>query len=367
MRDLAGEIIVDLPMAGAKRAGFACAIELPLGYPLGDVWSDVARSRLVVLEDGRALGPAHATYQQVIDQGQGRFYHWAHNLFFSSSDNSNPLTNGRRYQLRLPEPAHPDTSPSAQKARYQIHQAECIKALFRMHDIPLHGTSLLELGPGDNLGAQLLLASSGVEVTVADPYLCRWQDDHAAIYRHILGTGYGPAGALERAVHRNGHDGLVRALAEPAENMLGLADGSVDVVVSNAALEHVRDIAAVARELARVSRPGAWQFHQIDLRDHRDFTRPLEHLLMPRAEFQAVQEASRWERGCQWRLSEIRSVFEEAGLETIAVYPEPLADEDYFQDFLRRLRGAGVTYAGWPEEDLRITSVRIVSRAWKRS
>lgn len=57
-------------------------------------------SRLMLYEDGRALGPAHAAHCAIRDTGQGRFSHWGAQIYFSASDNSDPTTNGRVYTVR---------------------------------------------------------------------------------------------------------------------------------------------------------------------------------------------------------------------------------------------------------------------------
>ncbi len=54
-------------------------------------------SRTVVLEDGRPLGPGHASHASIGATGGGRYSHWRRNLHFSTSDNSDPRTNGRLY------------------------------------------------------------------------------------------------------------------------------------------------------------------------------------------------------------------------------------------------------------------------------
>jgi hypothetical protein len=61
---------------------------------------DGQRSTLVLYEDGKALGPAHSPYEDVVAEGRGRFVHLADKLVFSASDNSNPRRNGRRYTIR---------------------------------------------------------------------------------------------------------------------------------------------------------------------------------------------------------------------------------------------------------------------------
>jgi pectate lyase len=44
------------------------------------------------------MGPAHSFHQEIRESGRGRFSHWGTDLLFSTSDNSDPNTNGRSYQ-----------------------------------------------------------------------------------------------------------------------------------------------------------------------------------------------------------------------------------------------------------------------------
>ncbi|MBF0529575.1 MAG: hypothetical protein HQK55_09960, partial [Deltaproteobacteria bacterium] len=55
------------------------------------------RSSLAMREDGRPLGPAHAVHADIRDLGLGRYSHWGSRVIFSTSDNSDPRTNGRTY------------------------------------------------------------------------------------------------------------------------------------------------------------------------------------------------------------------------------------------------------------------------------
>ena len=59
-------------------------------------------SPLAVLEDGRPLGPSHSLQHEVADTGRGAFSHRGRTLYLSTSDNSDPNTNGRRYTIRFP-------------------------------------------------------------------------------------------------------------------------------------------------------------------------------------------------------------------------------------------------------------------------
>jgi hypothetical protein len=58
-----------------------------------------AASRLRLLEDGKPLGPAHAGHDDVRNLGSGRFSHWGTTVYFSTSDDSDPRSNGRRYTV----------------------------------------------------------------------------------------------------------------------------------------------------------------------------------------------------------------------------------------------------------------------------
>jgi hypothetical protein len=58
-----------------------------------------ASSLLILFEDDLPLGPANATHTQIRDVGRGAYSHWQSGLYFSSSDGSDPRTNGRSYRI----------------------------------------------------------------------------------------------------------------------------------------------------------------------------------------------------------------------------------------------------------------------------
>lgn len=64
---------------------------------IGDSNNQPTISTMKVFEDGKEIGPAHAKHADIRRLGNGRFSHWGSTLRFSSSDNSNPKTNGRKY------------------------------------------------------------------------------------------------------------------------------------------------------------------------------------------------------------------------------------------------------------------------------
>lgn len=105
-----------IPSPGFLRIGFAllkrpyssavqeCVAESGHCYlaplPEGLLSDRDSASALRLFEDGRELGPAHASHSDIRQLGAGRYSHWGNQLYFSTSDNSDPRTNGRRYSVR---------------------------------------------------------------------------------------------------------------------------------------------------------------------------------------------------------------------------------------------------------------------------
>jgi 2-polyprenyl-3-methyl-5-hydroxy-6-metoxy-1,4-benzoquinol methylase len=91
-----------LPTGWITREGgacFACALETV------ELWDDVdhpAASVIRLYEDGRQLGPPHASLDEIRESGACRYSHWQGTLYFSSSDGSDPRVKGRRYEVRAP-------------------------------------------------------------------------------------------------------------------------------------------------------------------------------------------------------------------------------------------------------------------------
>jgi SAM-dependent methyltransferase len=222
--------------------------------------------------------------------------------------------------------------------------------------IGIEGAKILEIGPGTDFASQLVMASLGAEVTLADRFLARWDADfHPGFYRAFLDRWDGPKAAIEAAVAQGGYDGVLRLLPEPAEAMAGIADGSLDLVLSNAVLEHVRDMPAVVREMARITKPGGVHAHQVDCRYHRDFSRPLDHLLIPEAEFAAERERTGCVHGTQMRLQEIAECFA-ATFWIDEIEPNAFAEPAYLDALRPRLAGR---FAAFPRQTLRITGGRL--------
>lgn len=100
-----------------EGAGLPCAKALIHDMPYGDSLHRPFRSRLTVYEDGRPLGPGHSLHEEIHGRGRGRFSHWGRTLFFAASDNSDPATNNRRYELVWTDVQQPFTVGEGQRVR----------------------------------------------------------------------------------------------------------------------------------------------------------------------------------------------------------------------------------------------------------
>jgi hypothetical protein len=94
-------------------------LDPPFPHHRGHIWAagtpdlvDIAdnedapkRSPAFLFEDGHQLPRPHASHDDIDRDGAGRFSHWSTCVYFSSSDNTDPNTNGRKYVLLVPAEA----------------------------------------------------------------------------------------------------------------------------------------------------------------------------------------------------------------------------------------------------------------------
>jgi SAM-dependent methyltransferase len=268
----------------------------------------------------------------------------------------------RGYLLRPPVNFRArDSSPAAIDADvcHALQVGRAYLDILIAEGIDPDGKAILELGPGINFGSALLLACHGALPIVADRFLVNWDPAYhpkfyAALRNALAESDLVPdLMPLDRLLSRKGYAGSeIRRLWRSAEDLRGVSTASVDIVVSNAVLEHLFDLPTACRELARVSRPLAFGFHQVDFRDHRDFARPLEYLLLGDDDFRGMFAERRGECGSQWRAWEMAQFFETAGFEAIRFESNITAEEEYLREFERRLRAAASRYRDTPISQL---------------
>jgi hypothetical protein len=95
-----------IPLRNFKREqGLSWVASVPDLRAYSDDPDFPTRSPLVVLEDNRALGPAHASHAAIRMYGGGSYSHWLDRVFLSTTDDTDPNLNGRRYLAIVPPPS----------------------------------------------------------------------------------------------------------------------------------------------------------------------------------------------------------------------------------------------------------------------
>ncbi|MCB9109934.1 MAG: ABC transporter ATP-binding protein [Anaerolineales bacterium] len=120
------EYIID-PVTIKNETGYCWRVDL-LNLPIeGDSPEQPRWSNYVLCEDGQPVGAGHSSHEFIRNIGKGFFSHWGKILLFSTSDNSNPQSNGRVYSLKREDNiAEPIREGEASEHR-AIRQAALVK------------------------------------------------------------------------------------------------------------------------------------------------------------------------------------------------------------------------------------------------
>jgi SAM-dependent methyltransferase len=245
----------------------------------------------------------------------------------------------------------------------------------------LRDRRILELGPGFSLAPGLLLVASGAASYVgadAFPIASREPEHYRGVRREL---------ERDRAVVRpDGLDAERRRMLERFDELcrfgpsgvdfdarvawrcpvdvasLPFDAGAFDLVISVSTFEHFPEPARAIAECFRVLAPGGVAIHQIDLRDHRDFSRPFEFLCEDAASWRRRFEPgspgarSPFELTNRWRRSELVAAFGAAGFERVEAR---VAQTERLPDDVRRRLHPDFRYR--PSEDLETLGIIVVA------
>ena len=88
-----------------------------------DADEDDQTSPVILYEDDKPLGPSHSDHFEIEKIGQGRYAHLkGHGILMSTSDNSDPRTNGRRYYAVVPADGQSTAPPPPVENALQLHR-----------------------------------------------------------------------------------------------------------------------------------------------------------------------------------------------------------------------------------------------------
>ena len=259
-------------------------------------------------------------------------------------------------------------------------------ALARRHGL-LSPRSVLEIGPGANLGALFVFAASGARASAVDVApLPPAPDGFYEALRDYLFAVEGFAWWRTWAEPTPGRVDFPSVSTFPSaasllssidyrggtsSEKLPFPDASFDLVYSVAALEHVPDPDGTVSEIARVLSPGGLAVHEIDLKHHGSED-PLAFLELPDEEW--ARRATLYggdlslrtildggfsgEVFCnRLRRAEWEAVFAREGLAVERVEPVIVLDSS----LVRRERFAP-KFRALPVEELSVLAIRVVAR-----
>jgi SAM-dependent methyltransferase len=333
-----------------KEEGFCWIAKLPQHEDSADNAENIGRSKLVLYEDGRPLGPANSLHSDIRAKGEGRFAHWTDKLYFSTPDNSDPNGNGRTYTVAFSPEDWLRGFPEKQKkirevVDYSLQVVRDHLSRFPGEHVFLKGRTVMELGPGNDLGPALVMMGYGARVIIIDKYLVEWDDSfHPYFYKMFLASAREifpemDTSPIEEVIRNKRHAAPnLECHKYGLEEVAFLPDKCIDVSMSNAVMEHLYDPELSCRELFRLTKPGGIGFHQIDFEDHRNFDKPLEYLTLSDDEFHSLFQSINGECGNRLRYHEFQSLFEKAGFTILHFEKNKFADDNYLSDVLLRIQ-----------------------------
>ena len=335
--------------------------------------------RMVLAEDGVRLAGSGSDLGVIKKVGYGAYQFRDEGVYFSSSDNSVPNQNGRQYRLvrnpanvfvnYIPVNSRPAKLSDSEIER-RVQDATGVLAFIdhfeEISGTTLDGKDILEIGPGADYGWAMIMSCCGARCSVVDPFVPVWSDDYhprflAALAKRLQTL---PRIVTLDPIHQLlqtcdfKRSGLI-CYDEAAEELKAPSE-AFDLVLSAAVGEHFYDITSAFREMARITRPGGIGLHVIDLRDHRDFSRPLEYLLMTDEDFWKEFVLRHAECANRYRAQEFLNVCRQVGFHVISHEGKSSFDAEYLDDFIPRLRrGANQRYRSLAVADLQPSTVLI--------
>jgi len=117
------------------------------------------------------LGPAHTVHPEIRERGSGGYSHWQDSVYFSTSDNSDPRSNGRRYHAYVAASA--GQSGAASRA---IEELRRLPATYSRQDA--------------YAAIEIAMKSLEPNVALGDPFKWFWEDEtFVRNYHRVCGSG----------------------------------------------------------------------------------------------------------------------------------------------------------------------------------
>ena len=159
--------------------------------------------------------------------------------------------------------------------------------------LDIEGKFILEIGPGNSLAIALLFLAHGArKVSLIDRFQhLFWDSRDIDFHKHILKKiAKSKAPCASSAINSISFDNNANSVNFDNDRIeyqqcdatrLPFASKSIDLVFSNAVLEHIHNPQKVICEIARVTKRNGIGIHEVDFRDHFFKQEPLRLLKYP--------------------------------------------------------------------------------------
>jgi SAM-dependent methyltransferase len=226
---------------------------------------------------------------------------------------------------------------------------------------------VLEIGPGANIAQGVIFAMTGTKKYYAldiyrDPQFYN-RYSYEAVAALLSTVAPQLVSNKPDAVFRVEGDKVVfnREKIEylyPRQSYdIPLSPGAVDYVFSHSVFEHITDPEATIKALFQLLPSGGLTAHHFDLRDHTDFSKPLEFLKFDAATWKKQFDKSNLHLYMnRWRLPDFKSMFEKVGFRILNV--EPTSKIPVTENIRRSLHADFQKYS---LDDLSVMSALIVA------
>ena len=219
--------------------------------------------------------------------------------------------------------------------------------------------TMVELGPGDSNGTAVVAASYGLKPILIDV------DDFAThdmdTYRDLMLELSLSSGVFSKLNAVNSFEELLsvcdaKYLTNGTQSLSRLSDSSVDFIISQACLEHVKkcEFDTLVGELYRISISGSLNIHSIDFKDHLSYS--LNNLRFSEEFWESQIVSSSGFYTNRLRYPDMKSAFVSAGFEIVK-------EDIFFWDSVplpkHKLHSI---FHKYDEQDLRIKEAKIVLR-----
>jgi len=155
----------------------------------------------------------------------------------------------------------------------QMDNSEYAYKIFLNHINPnnIQGKTILELGPGDSLSSGIIASCYGASSILVNPgdFLLEPVENHINIKKYLETQGLNVSGTPKdfKDLCDRHH---ITYLTNGLESLKNIPESSVDIIFSNAVLEHIYkdEFIDIFEEFKRIIKDDGYMSHQVDFKDH---------------------------------------------------------------------------------------------------